>query len=177
MLVKILIVVAVLIAGTVITAGFQSPDYMISRTLIINASPETIYPHLNSAQNSYAWMPWKEMDSQIQITFSGPEDGPGSKASWTSPGEMGTGQSIITESNYSKNVKVDITYEMPMQMTQHSEFNMQPSAVGTYVTWSVTGKNSFIGRVFCLFMNMDKMVGPHFEKGLANLKSKVEAAK
>lgn len=177
MFVKIMIAVAIIVAGILITAGLQSPDYLITRTISINATPETIFPHLNSAQKSYDWMPWKAMDSQIQMNFSGPEEGPGSKASWSSPGEMGTGNSVVTESNFNKNVKVDIEYEKPVQMTQKSEFSMQPSANGTLVAWSVTGTNSFIGRVVCLFMNMDKMVGENFEKGLANLKTKIEAAK
>jgi hypothetical protein len=33
-----------------------------------------------------------------------------------------------------------------------------------------------IARAFCLFMNMDRMVGGEFEKGLANLKSVTEVA-
>jgi hypothetical protein len=37
------------------------------------------------------------------------------------------------------------------------------------------GKNGFVERAICLFMNMDDMVGGDFEKGLANLKSIVEA--
>jgi hypothetical protein len=40
----------------------------------------------------------------------------------------------------------------------------------------MSGKNNFIGRAFCMFMNMDKMVGSQFEKGLADMKSIVEAA-
>jgi hypothetical protein len=45
----------------------------------------------------------------------------------------------------------------------------------TLVTWSMPGKNNFIGRAVCLFMDMDKMVGGEFEKGLNQLKSIVEA--
>jgi hypothetical protein len=40
----------------------------------------------------------------------------------------------------------------------------------------MTGENkTFLSKVFALFMNMDKMVGKDFEKGLASLG--VEAAK
>jgi hypothetical protein len=31
------------------------------------------------------------------------------------------------------------------------------------------GKNNFVGKVFSLFMDCDKMVGPQFEKGLVSL--------
>jgi hypothetical protein len=39
----------------------------------------------------------------------------------------------------------------------------------------MTGNNNFIAKAFCLFMNMDKMIGGQFENGLADLKSVAEA--
>ena len=36
--------------------------------------------------------------------------------------------------------------------------------------------NNFVGKAFGLIMNMDKMVGGDFEKGLAQMKSIAEAA-
>jgi hypothetical protein len=38
------------------------------------------------------------------------------------------------------------------------------------------GENNFVGKAFCLFMNMDKMVGGDFEKGLAQMKTVAEKA-
>jgi len=61
-------------------------------------------------------------------------------------------------------------------MSQVAEISLTPSNDGTVVRWSVKGKNSFVGRLFCLFMNMEKMVGGQFEKGLMKLKSKVEGS-
>jgi hypothetical protein len=40
----------------------------------------------------------------------------------------------------------------------------------------MTGENNFIAKAVHLFMNMDKMIGGQFEKGLAEMKSVVEAA-
>jgi hypothetical protein len=40
----------------------------------------------------------------------------------------------------------------------------------------MSGKNNFIGKLFCLVMNMDKTVGGDFEKGLANLNTLVSGA-
>ena len=39
----------------------------------------------------------------------------------------------------------------------------------------MTGQNNFIAKAFGLFMNMDKMIGGDFEKGLAQMKAVVEA--
>jgi hypothetical protein len=38
------------------------------------------------------------------------------------------------------------------------------------------GENNFIAKAVHLVMNMDKMIGGQFEKGLASMKSAVEAA-
>lgn len=42
------------------------------------------------------------------------------------------------------------------------------------MTWTMTGTNDFIGRAMCTVMNMDRMVGGQFEKGLENVRAQVE---
>jgi hypothetical protein len=42
----------------------------------------------------------------------------------------------------------------------------------------MSGENDFLGKAFCLVMGgMDKMIGPDFEKGLAQMKSVAEGRK
>ena len=36
------------------------------------------------------------------------------------------------------------------------------------------GRNNFIAKAFCLFMDMDKMLGSDFDKGLGQMKTLVE---
>ena len=45
------------------------------------------------------------------------------------------------------------------------------------MTWSLIGTKNFMAKAIHLFMNMDKMVGGDFEKGLAQMKSVVEASR
>ena len=53
-----------------------------------------------------------------------------------------------------------------------------PAPAGTTVTWTMSGDNDFLSKAFSLFMGgMDKMIGPDFEKGLAQLKAVAEAKK
>jgi hypothetical protein len=40
----------------------------------------------------------------------------------------------------------------------------------------MSGENDFVGKLFAVFMDMDKMVGPDFEKGLGALKAQAAAA-
>jgi hypothetical protein len=36
------------------------------------------------------------------------------------------------------------------------------------------GKNNFLSKLVCVFMDMEKMVGPDFESGLAGIKALAE---
>lgn len=53
-------------------------------------------------------------------------------------------------------------------------FTTKPQGSQTEVTWIMTGKNNFIAKAFCLFMNRNKMIGDQFEQGLVGLKPAVE---
>ena len=61
--------------------------------------------------------------------------------------------------------------------TNQGEFTFKPLGRDTEVTWAMSGKKNFISKAFCMFMDMDKMVGGDFEKGLASMKKIAEKAK
>ena len=51
---------------------------------------------------------------------------------------------------------------------------MQPQGEQTQVTWAMTGPMPYLSKLICTFVSMEKMVGPDFEAGLANLKAVAE---
>ena len=175
MVFKIVFGIVAVIAGLLVFAALKPKHMQITRELLIKAPPEVIFPHINSSKLSYAWMPWSEVDPQVKTEFSGPEEGQGSTSKWESPGQMGFGQSVVVESTLNAEVKTQLTYTKPMEMSQLAIVSLHPSPEGTVVRWEVTGENAFIGRLACIFIDMDKVVGGNFEKGLSNLKKIVEA--
>jgi uncharacterized protein YndB with AHSA1/START domain len=174
MLKKILISFAIATVGICLYAAFKPSTMMVSRELLINATPETIFPLINHSKRTNEWMPWVEMDKELVMNYSGPEEGVGSIASWDSKGQMGTGKAEIVASFANQSVQTQLTYTKPMNMSQLAEITLTPSGTGTVVRWSVTGENSFLCRLMTTFMNMDKMVGGQFEQGLAKLKTLAE---
>ncbi len=58
----------------------------------------------------------------------------------------------------------------PFTATNITEFTFTPAAGQTEVTWAMTGHKNFLVKAMHMVMNMEKMVGPDFEKGLAQLK-------
>ena len=55
------------------------------------------------------------------------------------------------------------------------EFTLAPRGATTDVTWAMRGRQPLLGRVVCLFFNMDEMVGKDFAAGLASLKTIAES--
>lgn len=49
------------------------------------------------------------------------------------------------------------------------DFTFKPSGDKTVVTWAMYGKNNFMGKMMSLFFDCDKICGPQFERGLADL--------
>ncbi len=172
---RVLIALLVVFALFFTYIALQPPDYTIVREMKINASPEAIFPLINNSKKADEWMPWKDSDPSVKMTYSGPEEGVGSKSDWDSTGSMGTGSALVVESVPNERVKTQLTYTKPMEMTQTAEITLTPDNNATIVRWSVVGKNNFVGRLFCFFIDMDKFVGGEFEKGLSKLKTMTEA--
>ena len=74
-------------------------------------------------------------------------------------------------------MRIKLDFIKPFDGTSTSEFTFKPEGDHTAVTWTMSGHQNFIAKALCLFMNMDKMVGGDFEKGLAQMKSIAEARK
>ena len=71
-------------------------------------------------------------------------------------------------------IRIKLEFLKPFAATNTAEFSFKPDGNQTTVTWSMFGTNNFMAKAFGLFMNMDKLVGGDFEKGLAQLKSVAE---
>lgn len=157
--------------------AIQSPDYRVSREVRIDASAEQIFPHLNNSKLMNDWNPWLKVDPAASISFSGPEEGVGSQTSWKGGKDVGTGSATVVESVPNRVVRTQLEYQEPYPMVQMAELEVRPAESGSIVTWSVKGRNNFVGRLICVFMNMDKHIGTTFEKGLMDLKTRVENIK
>lgn len=81
----------------------------------------------------------------------------------------------ITESQPDSRVIIKLEFIKPFASTNTTTFAFMPSGSGTKVTWVMEGRNDFIGKAFSLFMDMDKMIGKDFEKGLASMKGIAES--
>ena len=100
--------------------------------------------------------------------------GVGAAYGWEGDKNVGTGKMTITEAVAPGKVVIKLEFLKPFAATNTAEFTLQPQGDSTAITWAMYGKSNFLSKVMCVFMSMDKMVGPDFEAGLAGLKAVAE---
>lgn len=171
---KILLAIVVLVVVLVVIVSLQPNTFRIERSTTIAASAEAVFPHVNELRRWEAWNPWGKIDPNMKLTYDGPSAGVGASYAWVGNNDVGEGRATITEVRANEYVQLRLEFLKPMPGVAKAEFSFKPVEAKTQVTWAMSGTNNFIGRFFCLFMNMDKMVGGQFEKGLADLKAASE---
>ncbi|MBI4892604.1 MAG: SRPBCC family protein [Acidobacteria bacterium] len=175
MLKKILIGVAVAIVLLVGAIMAQPDHYKVVRSAAIAAPPEAVFGQVNNFHNWAAWSPWAKLDPQMKETFTGPESGQGSLYEWAGNKDVGKGRMTILESKAPELVRIKLEFIEPFADVADTHFRFAPDGQGTRVEWEMAGDNNFLSKAMCLFMGgMDKMIGPDFEKGLAQLKAASE---
>jgi Polyketide cyclase / dehydrase and lipid transport len=173
---KILIAFAVVIVVFLIVVATRPSEYHVARSVAIAAPPEVVFAQVNELKKWEAWNPWGKIDPAMKLTYEGPASGVGAAYAWVGNSEVGEGRMTLTESRPNEAVQFRLEFYKPMAGVSTAEFTFKPEGNMTTVTWSMTGKNNFIAKAFCLFVSMEKMIGGQFEKGLADLKSVSETA-
>jgi uncharacterized protein YndB with AHSA1/START domain len=176
MLKKILIALAVIVAVFAVIVAMQPPEFRVARTATISAPPAAVFAQVNDLHKWEAWSPWAKLDPAMKKTYEGAPAGTGAVHTWAGNNDVGEGRMTIVESRPNELIRFKLEFLKPFTATNTAEFSFKPEGNQTVVTWSMTGENNFIAKALHLFMNMDKMVGGDFEKGLAQMKSVAEAA-
>jgi hypothetical protein len=162
--------------GVAALAGFLLPAHWeVQRSVTIQAPPEAIYPYVARLKSWPEWSPWTAArDPTYRVYFQGQEMGVGAASTWEGE-EIGDGILTVTESDPSKGVRYDSTVWGGKFVSQGS-MTFHPEAGATRVIWKNEGdlgSNPFKRYARLL---VDGFLGPDLEKGLANLKRKVESS-
>jgi uncharacterized protein YndB with AHSA1/START domain len=163
-----------IVAVFAIFVAMQPDEFAVERSATIAAPPEVVFNQVNNFHNWEAWSPWLPLDPQCQKTYEGPDSGEGAKFHWAGNDKVGEGRMQIAESIAPQRIVIDLEFIKPFAAQNVTLFTISPEPDGTKVVWNMSGKNNFMGKAMCLFMDMDKMVGGDFKKGLAAMKEVAE---
>jgi hypothetical protein len=167
---KIVGIVILVLIVVVLVAGLIAPKkYHLEREISINAPREKIWPQVSSLPNTHKWNPWSEQDPNIKVSFEGQEGAVGSVYKWESK-EVGTGNQTITKLDQPGRVESRIHFIKPFEGEADVFIDLQETGNATKVTWGFNTEYAYPMNAMLLVMNMDKMMGDAYDKGLANLK-------
>lgn len=148
--------------------------YRVERSAVISAQPGKIFPLIGDLRSWRQWGVWFARDPAMQIEYSPATTEVGAWSQWKSKSQ-GDGKMTITA------VHPTDAFEYRMEfadvgMVSRGTMALAPEpGGGTRVTMAMDGDlgHNPLYRWFGVFMN--KLVGPDFEAGLANLKRLSEA--
>jgi hypothetical protein len=167
---RVLLILLILLVGI----GLLLPSHkMVERSIVINAPPAQVFPHVNSMRAFHAWSPWTDIDPDTQYAFDGPESGVGSRMTWQSGNQqVGAGSQEITLSLAEEQVATALEFGGKGQGV--ARFFLEPQAQGTLLRWQF--KTEFGWDLFSRYVGLmlDSMIGASYDKGLRTLKMRLE---
>lgn len=170
-----LIAVLVVLAILLIVIATRPPTFTVRRSLRIAAPASRIHRHVADFRAWTGWSPWEGLDPQTVRTYSANAVGVGATYHWSGGSKVGEGRMAITEIRPDQHVGIDIEFIRPFAARNRVTFDFVPDGDATQVTWTMSGRNSFMGKAMSLVFNCDTMIGGMFEQGLAKLKTVGEA--
>jgi uncharacterized protein YndB with AHSA1/START domain len=171
----IVIVPLILIAAFVAYAASRPNTFRLERSIAIAAPPEKVFPLIADFHEWTKWSPFEKMDSDLKRGYDGPGSGVGAVYTWEGK-KSGAGRMEILDAPAPSLVRIKLDFSRPMTAHNTAEFTIAPQgASGSTVTWAMFGPQPFIAKAMSAVMSMEKMVGPQFEEGLANMKKAAES--
>jgi uncharacterized protein YndB with AHSA1/START domain len=160
---------ALAVAALVVYVRTRPASISVARTVTIQAPPERVFALIEDLHAWPSWAPQDRGDPGLKRTYAGAERGVGAESDWVSRGPGGSGHMRIVGARASQEVVVRVDFSRPFLAHNLNTFTLEAEGAGTRLTWSMRGSNPWLLRLFGLFSSPDRMLGPHFEAGLANL--------
>jgi Polyketide cyclase / dehydrase and lipid transport len=148
-------------------------SYTITRSVVVDAEPATLHALVNDFHEWTKWSPWEDVDPALQRTYSGPDRGVGARYAWSGNRKAGQGSMEIVGST-PEQINVKLVFEKPWKAQNPVAFRFEPAGERTRVTWTMDGENKGMAAVFAKVVNMDKLLGKDFDRGLSRLKAVAE---
>lgn len=171
---KILLGLGALLLVFVLVVATRPGTFHLERSITVAAPPEKVYAQVEDFHAWRAWSPWEELDPNLKRTYEGPTAGQDASYAWAGNDKAGEGRMTIVKADKPKTLEVKLEFIKPFPATNTATFTFVPVTEGTKITWAMDGKNGFLSKAFSLFVDMDKLVGGDFERGLAAMKTLAE---
>ncbi|WP_153822957.1 SRPBCC family protein [Polyangium spumosum] len=154
----------------------QPSTYRVERHATVAAPVDVVFDQVEDFRKWGPWLPWAKLDPQMKTTFGGTQGAVGATYAWEGNDDVGSGRMTVTAIKPNERIDIELAFIEPFASKADNGFTVEAAGQETKITWFMAGTNDFMGKAFCLFMDMDAMIGKDFEKGLADLKRVAEEA-
>lgn len=162
----------------VFLGGFILPSQVhVERNIVINASPEKIFPVVSDLTAWQAWSPWAKLDPSMELAVSGSNIGQTMRWHSEDP-RVGDGTQEITAIDSPRYIQTHLDFGD--RGVSDATFQLSPQSDVTLVSWSLDADMKdnvpVLKQPISTYFGfaMDSMVGKDYEAGLANLKALIE---
>jgi uncharacterized protein YndB with AHSA1/START domain len=172
------IVVATLVAmwASVLVYAATRPDTItFEGETTIKAPPETIFPLVSDFRNWPRWSPFEALDPAMKRAHSGLPGSRGTIYEWDGNRRAGKGRMEIFDVSPPKMVLISVDFFKPFEAHNVNLFAFAQEGDSTKVLWMIECGRPYKLKLLSVLVISDKLLGKHFEAGLANLKAAAEA--
>ena len=170
-IIKIILYVMLALFVIVAVLTFVAPTTVkIERYVIINSTKDVVFNNIRFYSNRAKWSPWLEKDAQVKTSIEGTDGEVGAIYKWEGNDQVGQGSQEITRIENMKRVEDKLRFIKPYKAERDVYIQMDDTAGAIKVRWGFTSESPRPFNIFNLFMDMDKMVGNDYQKGLDKLK-------
>ena len=165
-----------LLVAVLVGAWFLPSQYTVTRSIVIDKPQNEVFEYVVNFHYWRRWNPWVEMEPDAEYKIEGTIRK--ADASWSWSGEtIGNGKLTLREVVPHTLIKSDLVFTSPREGAAQDVWEFMPEGQqGTTVVWRNTGELEWpLGRLVGLVVE-GQILGPAFEKGLANIKHLAENA-
>jgi uncharacterized protein YndB with AHSA1/START domain len=167
-----LAVVGAVALAAVLVGLFLPSSFAVRRSIDIAAPADRIYDYVVEPRKWSQWSVWTRRDPAMRIVYSGPPFGMGARWTWESRSE-GSGTMELTRVEPNRRVEYALFFPA-FNIRSAGAIAIEPRNGVMRVTWTNEGDVGGNPLKHYLAAAMDRIVGPDFEQGLANLKTLAE---
>ncbi|MEM6393793.1 MAG: SRPBCC family protein [Planctomycetota bacterium] len=171
-IVRIAVVLVLLIAAFVVMGLLLPTDYVVERSVVIDAPRDAVHGLVADLAEWDKWEPWSAEDPTVVVTPGPKTTGVGASQTWTD--QTGGGELVFTMSDPAKGVGYDMTIADAM----HAKATILHEVMAdgkVRVTWRMEGDAGgapVVGGYLAKLL--PAAIGPMFESGMGNLKAAAE---
>jgi len=162
----------VVVLALLVGVGFLLPtEQDLTRSIVVNAKPSKIHDWVVDLKKWDEWLPVSENRGSESVTFSKKTKGKGASYSWEDA--KGSGQLVLTGEEPDRSVTYDLILDNG-RFRGTGAIVYEVFGKSTRITWTLKGKMDV--PVIGGYLNLIKGIRARglFEKGLENLKTKVD---